>query len=393
MIECLPILYSKISPSFKSDSLIEVSSQELQEIKQDFLSYGSKFANVCYSEKQFLEIFNEPNQSTLSRMERTLNSGHHSVYEHTYLTFELSNIPKSLVMILNNQNVYVTSEKSARYTQMNQVSSLEKKLYNKWIDIFISTIKSEYDFLDENRVKKLSQENARYMTSVHTPTKLIHTLSFRQLNYLMNFFENFIENADSNPYNNSLKKSMNDFINIDLFKKIRVPKLNPISRNELNWFSKFNVEEYFDSTYSVNYNMSFASLAQAQRHRTITYQVENFNSINDFFVPLILNESQRNEWINDLKRVSDLFPQAGLLKVNERGIFEHFAMKATERLCGFAQLETMKNTKQTLEKYLSLANNLEIKKYLEENAKSKCLKNRCASSCEFGPKLGLTRLI
>ena len=73
-------------------------------------------------------------------------------------------------MILNNEKVYNTSEKSARYTKM-QPSKEEKELYEKWIEIYKEICISAK--ISKNRRKKgsekLAQENARYLISVFTP--------------------------------------------------------------------------------------------------------------------------------------------------------------------------------------------------------------------------------
>lgn len=395
-------LNSQLSPEFleqlklTSGELPKSQYNELSDnLKNQSLEYGAKFANVCYSEKEFLEIYNESKEETLKRQNRTLGSGHHSVYEPSYFTFELTDIPKSLVMILNNQAVYVTSEKSARYTQMSDISPKEKILYDKWMDIFIPQITKKYgNILKEDRIKKLSQENARYMTSVHTPTKLIHTMSFRQLNYLMHLFNDFINTSKDTDYNNSLRTSMSEFLQMPNMKDLYVERLKAnVKDMELNWYSNFTNSEHFDSTYTTNYQMSFASLAQAQRHRTINYQVQQFNTLGSYIVPPILSASQKKEWVSDLESVADLYPQAALLSVTERGLPEHFKMKAIERLCGFAQWETMNNTNITLKKYLANVQNPEIKNYLETKAVSKCKTGNCASPCEFGPKLALKRVI
>jgi thymidylate synthase ThyX len=401
-MEALMCLNSQLSQEFLNK--LKVTEGELNpiiysdlsnELKNESLSTGAKFANVCYSEKEFLDIYFESKKETLNRQNRTLGSGHHSVYEHLYFTFELTNIPKSLVMILNNQSVYVTSEKSARYTQMTDISRKEKILYDKWMDKFSTRIDKKYGkILDESRIKKLSQENARYMTSVHTPTKLIHTMSFRQLNYVMHLFEQFIDKADDTEYNNSLKISMSEFLQLPQMKGLYEDRLKAeVKDMELNWYCNVDSNEHFDSTYVSKYFMSFASLAQAQRHRTLNYQVKDFNVLKNYVVPPILLVNQKKEWLSDLESVSELFPQAGLLEVTERGIFEHFKMKAIERLCGFAQWETMNNTKITLEKYLSNVQQPAIKNYLEKKAVSKCKTGNCTNSCEFGPKLALTRKI
>jgi len=48
-------------------------------------------------------------------------------------------------------------------------------LYEKWIGIFERKIKSDYPnekFLSDSKIHKLAMENARYMISVMTPTKM-----------------------------------------------------------------------------------------------------------------------------------------------------------------------------------------------------------------------------
>ena len=42
-------------------------------------------------------------------------------------------------------------------------------------------------------MEKISKENARNLTSVFTPTKMLYTTSFRQLNYLMSLFDDYIK--------------------------------------------------------------------------------------------------------------------------------------------------------------------------------------------------------
>ena len=69
----------------------------------------------------------------------TLGNGHHSVYDHVAISFDLKNVPKILAMVINNEHQYTTSEKSARYTKVVKddtiISSREEELYNKWIEI------------------------------------------------------------------------------------------------------------------------------------------------------------------------------------------------------------------------------------------------------------------
>ena len=83
----------------------------------------------------FEAILAEPSENTLKRVTQTLTSGHHSVYDHPTYSLLLENVPKILAMVLNNEGMYTTSEKSARYTKM-EPSEKELELYNKWYEIF-----------------------------------------------------------------------------------------------------------------------------------------------------------------------------------------------------------------------------------------------------------------
>ena len=86
--------------------------------KEEALSFSGKSAGICYLPDTMEELLAEPEEKTEKRTNRTLNSGHHSVFAHVHYNLILENIPKILAMILNNEKVYNTSEKSGRYTKM-----------------------------------------------------------------------------------------------------------------------------------------------------------------------------------------------------------------------------------------------------------------------------------
>ena len=185
--------------------------------KEEALIFGGHAAGMCYMPNDFDSILSEPEEKTVERVGGTLESGHHSVDDHPTYNFVFENIPKILAMVLNNEGMYTTSEKSARYTKM-EPSLEELVLYNKWLEIFKNLITEEYGerylkyFENEKKattaIMKLAQENARYMISVFTNTSMEHTLSFRQTNYILHFFENFIEDAENTPFNIKLKISV-----------------------------------------------------------------------------------------------------------------------------------------------------------------------------------------
>lgn len=361
--------------------------------QKDALKFGATLAGVCYMEDSFETLMKEDFADNLKRQNITLNNRHHSVYGHASVNLLLENVPKILAMILNNEKVYVTSEKSARYTKMDKVSGLEKKLYDKWLYVFENKIVEKYPQIKKGKARKLAQENARYMTSVFTPTTMGYTTNFRQLNYVMHKFDEFKTNAPVTRFNEMLKPALVEFNNQlqDYF----VSELEPVSKN-LSLFNSRIKNEFFDECYSVNYSGSFAQLAQAQRHRTLDYSM-SFSSEKEFFVPHLISENQEysSMWLEDIMSVSDKFPQGMMIDINERGTYENFILKCYERLCGNAQLEIALETKNTLERYIDETENIFVRTSLKEyNAGPRCTFKdyKCSAPCVFGKK-GLERLI
>lgn len=350
----------------------------------------------CYTEKDFKEIQKEvPNEKLMNKM---INSGHHSIFEHIGLNFDFSGWPKMFVMMLNNEKQYATSEKSARYTQMSHMDPEQKEKYNKWMSLLIPEIDRIYPDINDiklrrEKIKKLAQENARYMTSVFTPTKMIHSLNFRQLNFLINEFEKFvIKDYKDDVIKLRLIESASNFI--EQTKRFKVEGLENQTDRHLSLFGQRDVEEHFGEIYSTSYPMSFAGLAQAHRHRTINYHISDGTQLNSplgFFIPEIVSQGNlESEWIKDLEKISESdFPQAQLVQINERGIIEDFRSKTLLRMCGHAQYEIMKNTLGTVKKYVQFQ-----KEYGEKSLEPKCQQGfKCASPCVWTGKKALERLI
>ena len=116
--------------------------------KKEALKLAGKIAGLCYDKEGFIHLQNEPVDKTLRRIDRTLNNGHHSVYDHITINFNIQNLPKILAMVLNNEHQYTTIERSARYIpiirQNNSITEIEEKLYNKWVKLFETKIKIKY---------------------------------------------------------------------------------------------------------------------------------------------------------------------------------------------------------------------------------------------------------
>ena len=377
--------------------------------KEEAIKLSGKIAGVCYDREGFNHLVNEDETKTMRRVDMTLNNGHHSVYDHIMISFNLQNIPKILAMVLNNEHQYTTSEKSARYTPVvrgenSVITEKEEILYNKWIEIFKTKIKASYGYIyNDSKILKLAQENARYLVTVFMPTQMIYTTSLRQINYIVSWMQDYIKNVDLNDsFSVKLAHYMRDLI-------IALAEVNVIEKGLLNnekhrSLSLFGnnldkIEDYFGNIYQVTYKGTFAELAQAHRHRTLDYQMERLSEKEYFIPPIILDDQVLvDEWLFDINSVKDVTPQGELVLINEIGKYEDFILKCKERLCSAAQLEIMLQTKETLLKYkkaLEEANNPLSKDIEKYNKGARCTFKdfECSQDCKFREGKILTRKI
>lgn len=365
--------------------------------KEEALDFSGKSAGICYLPDTVETLFSESPEKTQRRVNGNIKSGHHSVFGHPTYNLCFEGIPKILAMILNNEKIYNTSEKSARYTHMTP-SAQENTLYEKWIHIFEDVISSKYPEFDSKRILKLAQENARYLISVFTPaTVMEYTVNFGQLNYIINWAKDYINNADDSAFSLKLKDVFREFL--DAMPDLEVDGLD--SRMKNRSFSLFSTRpnryEEFGENYCTSYLASFAQLAQAQRHRTLSYEMSLLDTPEYYIPPIIRGTDLENSWLEDISSLSQYFPQGMLVKVNERGTIENFVLKCTERLCGSAQLEIMEQTFEIMNKYLAATvDKTELHDYLLPYSKgARCTFPgwKCNSPCIFGGKNAMNRLI
>lgn len=368
--------------------------------KKEFDLLGGYAAGICYMPSTFDEILNEKIETTEKRIRETQVNGHHSVYDHSYIMLYLDQVPKLLAMLINNERMYTTSEKSARYTKM-EMKGIEKDLYYKWLKIFKNEIVNLYgDTFTNKQIEKLAQENSRYIISVMTPTSAAYTVSYRQLNYIYGWIKKMLEIKD-NVFVNLLRPSLIEFAK-ELEKTGYLEKnLYPDNKNRT--FSLFKNEhkqaEYFGDVYCTTYVGSLAQVAQALRHRTLSYSIAPIKETN-FFIPPIISDNKKlvDEWLNDMATVAHLFPQGTLVSINERGTYEDFILKTKERLCTHAQLEICIQTRETLLKYKEALKNTnhylheDILKYTK-GAKCTFPDFECSNDCNFKEGKILTRKI
>ena len=329
--------------------------------KEEFETFSGHNADICYMASNFEKIENEDPQKTHNRANQTKVSGHHSVFDHPVINFYLEDIPKALAMVINNEHQYTTSEKSARYTKM-VLKEDEQQLYDKWLEIFTKLITEKYqaknpEFYTDKKIKKLAQENARYLISIFTPTSMAYSVTYRQLNNIYHMMQREINRPDSeqNKLYRMLKPAMIDFCNAI---KETTPYFDEYISGEaksrkLSLMSSRKIEEYFGDVYATNYKASFACFAQAQRHRTLTYSIDLLDKP-EFYVPTILKSDENlvKEWIKDCNSRAKEFPQGMLVSVNEMGTFDYFVLKMLERKCTHAQLEINESTNNILHNYI-----------------------------------------
>ncbi len=356
--------------------------------KDEAVDFSGKSAGICYLPDTLETLFAEAPDKTQRRADGNIKSGHHSVFGHPTYNLSLEGIPKILAMILNNEKIYNTSEKSARYTHM-EPSPQEKELYEKWIEIFKEQILIQYPKFEDKRALKLAQENARYLISVFTPaTVMEYTVNFGQLNYIINWAKDYIKNAEENTFSIKLKETFKEFL--AAMPDLEIEGLD--SRNKNRNFSLFakrkNRNEEFGENYSVTYLASFAQLAQAQRHRTLSYEITLLDESKYYVPPIIAGTNLEKEWLKDISSLKEFFPQGMLVQVNERGTIENFVLKCMERLCGFSQLEIMQETKNIMNKYLEATKDKpELYQYLlpySRGARCTFPGWKCDSPCVFG---------
>lgn len=366
--------------------------------KEEFNKFSGHCAGICYMADTFETLVNEDEAKTQKRVIQTMTGGHHSVFDHNYITLYLEDIPKLLAMLINNEKMYTTSEKSARYTRMKP-SEKEEILYNKWMDIFEKEITEKYPEMNPKKIKKLAQENARYLLSVLTPTTMVYTLSYRQLNYIYGWLRKF---KGDGKILRALEPSVKELVK-------QIEKLGYIEEGLSEDFksrgfslvdnSVKNRVEYFGDVYSTNYKGSFAELAQAHRHRTLSYSISELEE-NEFFIPPIIEgkEKLREEWLKDISSVSELLPQGMLVLINERGTYENFILKLKERICTNAQLEICNQSRDTLMKYKETLEKSghplaeDIKNYTK-GARCTFKDFTCTADCGFAEGKTLKRLI
>ena len=377
--------------------IVASTSRQLPNFREEFDELGGELAGICYMPHTFDDVRNQPLDRKLARAGLVKDGGHHSVFDHEYVTLYLEDVPKMFAMLLNNERAYNTSEKSGRYTKMTTVG-MQADLYTKWSKILEKLIKDRYgneQYFDNKRIRKLALENARLFLSVYTPTSLAYTVSFRQLNYLYAWLGKLQQ--DSSPLLSPLAETADEFCkkleDLDLID----PDLVAYGKSrDFSIMAKRDMQEYFGDVYCTKYKGSFAQYAQAERHRSLTYQMAELPTP-EFYIPPLVQEDDKlcEEWLTDMLQVHEFTPQGSMVQIYERGTPEAFVLKMRERLCTCAQLEICDQTQKTLQKYLENTDGPAIIEMLSPYSKgARCLAGfECRSKCAFRDGITMERKI
>lgn len=324
------------------------------------MDFSGKVGGICYNEEGLLASFKEDDEKTQKRINNTTSGEHQSVFEHVNIGMYLQNSSKMFDMVLNDEHQYSTSERSLRYTTINEgecnLSKKEIELYNKWYKIFYDLIEEKYkDVLKPFKMRTLAKENARYLTSVFVNTEMVHTVPLAQLNREICYMQDYINKKDKTAFEEKLAKEFEAFIKeCQRLNLLDERLMSNLKQRKLEIFGEnlMDIPQEFGVNYSTSYKGSLAMFAQAQRHRKGEYQLE-FKDDNGYFLPPILggHDELIAEYLKDIDSVRDKFPQGMLVDINERGSFTSFIMKLKERDCSAAQLEIFRQVNRTKNDY------------------------------------------
>ena len=394
-------------------------TKEVEQISAEELNYeqtllSGKFGGTCYAKEGYATIRTQPVEKALNRAVSTADRGHHSVFQHGVVNMEVV-CPKIIAMLLNSIGVSNTSEKSARYTQMKPDTEEENILYQKWHDIICQEIEKHYaGRFTEKEADKLAYENARYMISVFCETSMVYSLPFRNIFYVMDWIEGMRQSLEQ--MDGSFNKRL--YQELGFLKEAFLGVVGKVSfhDNKNEYFRFMPVQatgeydddnvEYYGDVYTAKFLASFAQVAQEQRHRTtrvkINFSGKNPNEFGFFIPPILKGTEYEKEWLADIRSVGEVYPQGMLVSVTEQGLFEDFALKCKERMCGRAQLEIMQVSELLVERFiqnkdkLSKANQKRLEQMMESGkpcARCGYADFTCKEGCTWGKKGALERLV
>ena len=339
---------------------------------------------------------NESESQLILRGLNTVLSDHTTPSEQFSVGLNIVGIPKILCMVLNNEKFLAACERSLRYTSVEENNSITKsefQLYTKWKSIMTDLLMRDYGsyFLKASSgnekkayqaAAKIAQENARNFITVFMPTTLTQTLPFAQINKVATYMQKLIDTPNSSQIKELLKPYITDFIQqlksmdvlltnnrvkqivgeyniVDIALEKDKPNFINIPDNdelfyknnknislslfaEDNKFSGINYPNQYGPSINYNFNPSFSSLAQYNRHRTSEFEIMIPEHFIAYIPPFIQPYPDLvAQYISDIKTVQNLFPQGQIIDANlNSSLSSILNFIGKERACINAQFET-----------------------------------------------------
>lgn len=359
-------------------------SVEIEDLIEWGKTFAGKQAGICYMADTYFGTKVSDPEAAIKRWHSTIKNAHHSIGDHVNVTVYFENVPKIFAMIMNSLQMYSTSEKSARYTEMAAVDGKEKELYDKWKAKLEPIIAAEYgDKMEEAQIKKLAQENARYFISLFTPaTSFAYTTSIVQWAKILKWVPNFLRfDADMRDFKDKVLTVLEDVWKLPVFEYLRDEEIVDNKCRSISFFDYHYDADLIGDSYQIRYTASGSSVAQLERHRTTILKIRPIKDM--YYVPDILLPKDQSvvnfgtpeaaladEWLADMRSIATNYPQGMIFEVLESGTIEGFELKLKERLCGRAQYETMRVVEEQVMRFIESAHCIDDYLYIDEDDES-----------------------
>lgn len=401
---------SLISNKFKLDyneqDVHSSNSENIEKFQNHIKQICGTISGECYSSDGMLALTKQPIEKAFNRANNCATSGHLSVFGHFMVTLELVDIPKALIMLLNNNHINNTSERSMRYTKIEEAcGEKDTALYNKWRAIFVDKFTETYgkkypEIFTKSVIAKKANESARYIVSSYYKSSMVYTNSIREFTYVSRCFDDILKQGDNmHPFYKGMRAQIEEFNSLLKQTGLVFEEFNDQGKKDFSLLSKDNkiVTPYYGDCIVDTYKMSLSCTAHLHRHRFVNMSIA-FDEKPTFFVPHILEDDEAlvKEWIADCESQIDVMPQALLVNINEIVPTNLIIKKYNERLCFHAQLEICDICLKQVQRILKNLdpNAKDIREQFEKIKASRCTWGyKCSNPCGFIEGINCTRKI
>lgn len=408
--EAKNLIASKFKLGFneEQEKLNDNDLKNIEKFQNHIKQICGTISGECYSADGMFALTKQPIEKSFARANNCATSGHLSVFGHFMATLELVDIPKALIMLLNNNHINNTSERSMRFTKIEEAcGEKDTALYNKWRAIFVDKFTQTYgqkypEIFTKSVIAKKANESARYIVSSYYKSSMVYTNSIREFTYMSRCLDDILKQGDNmHPFYKGMKKELEEFNTLLKQTGLVFSEFNDQGKKDFSLLSKNNkiVTPYYGDCIVDTYKMSLSCTAHLHRHRFVNMSIA-FDEKPTFFVPHILEDDKNlvEDWLKDCESQIDVMPQALLVNINEIVPTQLITKKYAERLCYHAQLEICDVCLKQVQRILKNLdpNVVGVREQLEKITASRCtwLEGfKCSSPCGFAEGVKCTRKI